>query len=155
MIDQEKLPGGIQSHFWVKIDAELSNPSRSPDKPLYFSPLLSEYSVTTPKVTHGGWLADEMGLGKTICTLGLIRSMPAPELVPDNYSMWGEVPLGSKALVKSQGTLVICPVSLVAQWYDEAVAKLQMGSKSVYRYYGSSRVRDPEVLAKYDIVITT
>jgi hypothetical protein len=69
---------------------------------------------------------------------------------------------------------VVCNVSLVSQWYDEAMSKLKAmdssGSKrsgggknkkkkeasmSVYRYYGSGRCRDPKILSKHDIVVTT
>jgi hypothetical protein len=43
---------------------------------------------------------------------------------------------------------VVCNVSLVSQWYDEAVSKLSdMGAKTVYRYYGGSRIKDPAKLA--------
>jgi SNF2 family DNA or RNA helicase len=57
--------------------------------------------------------------------------------------------------IRSGATLVVCNVSLVSQWYDEAISKLSLGGKSVYRYYGSPRVRDAAKLADYDIVVTT
>ena len=51
---------------------------------------------------------------------------------------------------------MVCPVSLVTQWYDEACSKLtEMGKQTVYRYYGSTRKRDALEIAKYDIVVTT
>ena len=110
-------------------------------------------------VSHGGWLADEMGLGKTICTLGLVKANPAPPPTAANAAQWGTLSAGHHALsgrIRSQATLVVCNVSLVSQWYDEAVSKLSgMGKQSVYRYYGGARVRDASQLANYDIVVTT
>ena len=54
------------------------------------------------------------------------------------------------------GTLVVCMVSLVGQWIDEIKNKLTADSAcSVYSYHGSSRKKDPSLLSKYDVVVTT
>lgn len=63
-------------------------------------------------------------------------------------------------LIKSKATLVVAPLSLVSQWGDEAarhVLKLPSGaSLRVVRWYGNSRVRDPEkVVETADLVLTT
>ncbi len=54
----------------------------------------------------------------------------------------------------SRGTLVICNVSLVGQWIDEAKSKLREPGL-VYSYHGGSRKRCPKTLAKNAIVVTT
>lgn len=54
----------------------------------------------------------------------------------------------------SRGTLVVCKVSLVGQWIAEAKSKLK-DPGMVYSYHGSSRKRDPKILAKNAIVVTT
>ena len=50
---------------------------------------------------------------------------------------------------------MICPVSLVGQWLEEAQSKLD-GSLRLYMYHGGSRIRDARRLATdYDLVVTT
>ena len=50
---------------------------------------------------------------------------------------------------------MICPVSLVGQWLEEARSKLD-GSLRLYMYHGGSRIRDARRLATdYDLVVTT
>jgi hypothetical protein len=56
--------------------------------------------------------------------------------------------------IVSQGTLVVCNVSIVGQWVAEAKSKLK-NPGLVYLYYGHSRKRDPVLLAKNSIVVTT
>ena len=52
-------------------------------------------------------------------------------------------------------TLVVCAVSLVGQWLEEAKSKLD-GSLALYMYHGSSRKRDAYYLAtNFDLVVTT
>ena len=59
-------------------------------------------------------------------------------------------------LVKSRATLVVCAVSLVGQWVAEAKAKLANADVlNIHMYHGTNRCRDPEKLAKYDLVVTT
>ncbi|RLM74922.1 putative ATP-dependent helicase C17A2.12-like [Panicum miliaceum] len=54
------------------------------------------------------------------------------------------------------GTLVVCPASVLRQWANELSVKVMEGAKlSVLVYHGGSRTRDPNELAKYDVVITT
>ena len=54
----------------------------------------------------------------------------------------------------SRGTLVVCPVSLVGQWIEEAKSKLA-DPGLVYPYHGGNRTRNASVLAKNAIVVTT
>lgn len=58
-------------------------------------------------------------------------------------------------LLVCRATLVICAVSLVGQWLDEAKSKLD-GSLRLYMYHGSGRNRDAGYLAtNFDLVVTT
>lgn len=56
--------------------------------------------------------------------------------------------------VISRGTLVVCKVSLVGQWIEEARSKLE-DPGLVYPYHGANRKRDPKILSKNAIVVTT
>jgi hypothetical protein len=47
-----------------------------------------------------------------------------------------------------------CTVSLVGQWIDEAKSKLK-DPGLVYSYHGQARKRDPRILARNSIVVTT
>uniref|UniRef100_A0A0D3GWZ4 Uncharacterized protein n=1 Tax=Oryza barthii TaxID=65489 RepID=A0A0D3GWZ4_9ORYZ len=54
------------------------------------------------------------------------------------------------------GTLVVCPASVLKQWANELTDKVGESAKlSVLVYHGGSRTKDPNELAKYDVVITT
>jgi SWI/SNF-related matrix-associated actin-dependent regulator of chromatin subfamily A3 len=58
--------------------------------------------------------------------------------------------------IRSRGTLVVCPVSLVGQWVSEAKSKLTEGSTfKIYEYHGGNRIRSSAKLAEYDLVVTT
>jgi SWI/SNF-related matrix-associated actin-dependent regulator of chromatin subfamily A3 len=48
----------------------------------------------------------------------------------------------------------ICPVSLVGQWIEEARSKLS-DPGLVYPYHGQGRLRNPDILSKNSIVVTT
>ena len=74
---------------------------------------------------RGGVLASEMGLGKTIMGLGLLLSNPAPTTLPKPRA---------RAKVSSRGTLVVCAVSLVGQWVEEAKSKLSNPDIKIYAY---------------------
>ncbi|CAI9787921.1 unnamed protein product [Fraxinus pennsylvanica] len=54
------------------------------------------------------------------------------------------------------GTLIVCPTSVLRQWYDELRNKVtREADLSVLVYHGSNRTKDPVELAKYDVVLTT
>ena len=119
-----------------------------------------------------------LGLGKTVISLAVILKNPAPASPVSGSSIsclteranngaagssvhWdkdlyqqtssGNTKRGS---ILSRGTLVVCPVSLVGQWVEEAKSKLD-NPGLVYPYHGQSRKRDADILAKKDIVVTT
>lgn len=54
------------------------------------------------------------------------------------------------------GTLVVCPASVLKQWANELTDKVSENNKlSVLVYHGGARTKDPNELAKYDVVVTT
>lgn len=120
---------------------------------------------------------------QTIISLALILSNPAPTLpvsgsiVPDKFDEHDGEGLGwdpdlertldtlkvveednagavKRGTILSRGTLVICHVSLVGQWCEEAKSKLQ-NPGLVYPYHGAGRKRNPKLLAENSIVVTT
>eukprot|EP00953_Heterococcus_sp_UTEX-ZZ885_P012986 7425-Heterococcus_DN1.PRE.2 len=105
-----------------------------------------------------------MGLGKTASTLAL--HLLNPPQTDGDEAEWGAkdldfVGVGESPVRKAQygahrskGTLVICAVSLVGQWVDEA-KRLCDNQLTIHPYHGSNRIRDPAKLAQYDIVVTT
>ncbi|KAG1122047.1 hypothetical protein G6F42_011846 [Rhizopus arrhizus] len=102
----------------------------------YFSPYSGELSLEFPesnKQERGGILADEMGLGKTIEMLSLIHSN---RYTPDKSQK--STVFGKKAQ-SSPTTLVVCPVSLLAQWRDEIIRGSKPNTMTVDIFYGDVR----------------
>ncbi|KAJ6802551.1 helicase-like transcription factor CHR28 isoform X1 [Iris pallida] len=54
------------------------------------------------------------------------------------------------------GTLVVCPTSVLRQWAEELQNKVTSKANLSYLvYHGGNRTKDPNELAKYDVVLTT
>ena len=93
----------------------------------------------------GGILADEMGLGKTIEMLSLIHTHRPdyPALSADGVSSVNNLPRlpanPTKVEPAPQTTLVVGPMSLLAQWESEAVKASVPGSLKTMVYYGSDK----------------
>ncbi|KAL2484039.1 SNF2 domain-containing protein/helicase domain-containing protein/zinc finger protein-related [Forsythia ovata] len=133
----------------------------------------------------GGILADDQGLGKTISIIALILKERSPtskaskaneeqcktetlNLDEEDWSQGAKscqverCPIdGGKTHMQAKGrppagTLVVCPTSVLRQWYDELHNKVtREADLSVLVYHGSNRTKDPLELAKYDVVLTT
>jgi hypothetical protein len=172
-LEREKQIGGVQSFIWPKL------PSRGEgQEDLYYNPILKQFRKDKPALVRGGFIAEQMGLGKTVISLALILKNPAPDFPlsgdtisamkkkdPPNVTSkdcgW-EKDLYEKTSKKNKktgsvickGTLVICPVSLVGQWIDEARSKLKEPGL-IYPYHGPDRKRNPYKLAANSIVVTT
>lgn len=81
----------------------------------------------------GGLLADDMGLGKTIQVLALAASLAVQdELRP---------------------SIIVVPRSLVDNWQEEIFRAAP--SIRTYQHVGGGRLRDPEHIARFDLVLTT
>ncbi|XP_074643058.1 transcription termination factor 2-like [Tubulanus polymorphus] len=108
----------------------------------------------------GGILADDMGLGKTLTMISLI--MNQKERNPDKdaaSSEWlskeQELKKVNKSLVASRATLVVAPASLIHQWNKEIENRCDEGKLKVLVYHGPKRDKDPRMIAKHDVVLTT
>ncbi|KAF2074869.1 hypothetical protein CYY_003824 [Polysphondylium violaceum] len=110
----------------------------------------------------GGLLCDDMGMGKTIEILSLIcANRPSTTTTTTTTSttpQQSQTPvLGSTQplnLIQSNATLIVCPVSVLQQWYSEITNNTEP-TLSVYIYHGQNRNRDPNFLSSFDVVLTT
>lgn len=57
---------------------------------------------------------------------------------------------------RSSATLIICPLSVLSNWIDQFGQHIKSEVHlNFYVYYGPDRIRDPNLLSKQDIVLTT
>ncbi|KAM0722733.1 hypothetical protein Q7P37_002174 [Cladosporium fusiforme] len=116
----------------------------------YVNPYSGELSLDFPvqeQTCLGGILADEMGLGKTIEMLSLVHSHTSHEqqaaIGGTNEDAVANLPrLGrnsSGVEYAPATTLVVAPMSLLAQWASEAEKASKEGSLKVHIYYGSEK----------------
>jgi len=94
----------------------------------------------------GGLLADEMGLGKTIEMMSLIHSHIDQSLIdarnrPDIESAALQPPSNVIQWAPAT-TLVVAPMSLLAQWCSEAEKASEAGSVNAMIYYGNDRTQN-------------
>ncbi|KAG0199736.1 DNA helicase rad5 [Mortierella sp. GBA30] len=122
-------------------------PKSDEPRQYYLNPYSSEMSLefpTSDQVCRGGILADEMGLGKTIEILSLVHANKMDRSTidtPEEAFARLSTSTSTKQKRTSPTTLVICPMSLLSQWRDEALNSSN-GSLRVEVYYGTSRDRD-------------
>ncbi|XP_033220941.1 uncharacterized protein LOC117175343 [Belonocnema kinseyi] len=129
----------------------------------------------------GGLLADDMGLGKTLTMISLIlQTMPPREIfgkieyqnevkndstsdyIESDEELESETPKKlakedkhSPEITYNGGTLVVCPLSLLQQWKTEIATRVERGLITVKIHHGPDRVKDPQELVKFDVIITT
>jgi SNF2 family DNA or RNA helicase len=104
----------------------------------------------------GGVLADSMGLGKTIQLLGLMAHEREDGVEAGLRNGRADVSGVVGAAVQYDPSLLICPMSLVGNWEQEA-ARFTPDLK-VHVHHGSDRLSGDELteaLAGADLVITT
>ncbi|KAF2024792.1 hypothetical protein EK21DRAFT_104416 [Setomelanomma holmii] len=112
----------------------------------YVNPYSGELSLEFPRQEQnclGGILADEMGLGKTIEMLSLIHTHRT-ELPEDEASttMKALPPLQKNSAAVEPApytTLVVAPMSLLAQWHSEAEKASKEGTLKAMVYYGADK----------------
>ncbi|ORX36723.1 SNF2 family N-terminal domain-domain-containing protein [Kockovaella imperatae] len=156
-----------------------------PGRKFYWNPYSGELSLTFPtSKTHskGGILADAMGMGKTCMMASLMHSnrvgdVPAesPAADPDGEpdakrpkfkqvtlsNQWRAVATAPKTpSVAPRATLVVCPVSLAAQWHEELGKMGEKGSMTSMMWYGNERQDIDRILGqegkkRVDVVITS
>ncbi|KAL7678617.1 putative helicase, Zinc finger, RING-type, Zinc finger, RING/FYVE/PHD-type [Plasmopara halstedii] len=122
----------------------------------HFEKIASLSRLEPPAPCLGGILADDMGMGKTMTMLSLVafqKHVGEEKVVVENDGSHG---VGNW---KARGrTLVICPLSLLHQWKNEAQERFQSNTLSVYVYYGDYRdtsAANANSLTKSDLVLTT
>ena len=116
----------------------------------YVNPYSGELSLDFPAQEQnclGGILADEMGLGKTIEMLSLIHShrseiaMQASKASPTSMSSLPRLPKSSSSVEPAPcTTLVVAPMSLLAQWESEAAKASKPGTMKTLVYYGGDKI---------------
>ena len=101
----------------------------------------------------GGILADEMGLGKTIEMFSLIHShqsevaIAANSKTIDSVNSLPRLPQTSSAVEPAPcTTLVVAPMSLLAQWESEAAKASKPGSMKTLVYYGNEKTANLQTL---------
>ncbi|KAL9062927.1 MAG: hypothetical protein Q9157_008530, partial [Trypethelium eluteriae] len=111
-----------------------------------------EWSRRPPSV-QGGILADMMGLGKTLSILSLIVDSL------DAAREWGRTPPvkthEESVQCNAQTTLLVVPVSTVANWEEQIKMHVKPNTLKYYIYHGQNRTRNLQHLSAYDVVITT
>lgn len=136
-----------EEYQWPTQDAENQPlPAIEDQTMFYVNPYSGELSLEFPRQEQnclGGILADEMGLGKTIEMLSLIHTHRM-EVPADEASLHLKaLPRLQKnsAVVESAPytTLVVAPMSLLAQWQSEAEKASKDGTLKVMVYYGSEK----------------
>lgn len=149
-----------EEYAWPIKDADDKDLPRVADQPcFYMNPYSGDLSLDFPvQEQHclGGILADEMGLGKTIQMLSLIhshRSETAVEARNSHRNGAGSVnnlprlPSSTAGVVSAPcTTLVVAPMSLLAQWQSEAENASKEGTLKSMVYYGSDKVADLRTL---------
>ncbi|KAI9816170.1 MAG: hypothetical protein M1827_001771 [Pycnora praestabilis] len=123
---------------------------------MYFNVITGKEERSKPPEVLGGILADMMGLGKTLSILSLVVStLDQSEAWAEGKSPPPQSPEEVPLLRNSKTTLLVSPLSTIANWEEQIKAHVKEDSLSYYIYHGTNRRNDANELAKYDIVITT
>ncbi|KAJ4984858.1 DNA repair protein RAD5 [Stagonosporopsis vannaccii] len=136
-----------EEYRWPEKDADNQDlPAIEDQSMFYVNPYSGELSLEFPRQEQnclGGILADEMGLGKTIEMMSLIHTHRNH---PDQYEQ-AMVPKTLPRLQKASATaepapyttLVVAPMSLLAQWHSEAAKASKEGTLKAMIYYGADK----------------
>ncbi|CAN9222768.1 unnamed protein product [Alternaria alternata] len=135
-----------EEYQWPVQDADNQPVAVIEDQTMFYvNPYSGELSLEFPKQEQnclGGILADEMGLGKTIEMLSLIHTHRT-EVDDDTLATPKRLPRLQKASADVEPapytTLVIAPMSLLAQWNSEAEKASKDGTLKAMVYYGSEK----------------
>lgn len=140
-----------EEYAWPTKDVEEKDlPSVQGQDCFYVNPYSGELSLEFPVQEQnclGGILADEMGLGKTIELLSLVHTNTSPEQQAaandggaETVNSLLRLPSKSSEIERAPATtLVVAPMSLLAQWASEAEKASRPGTLKVLLYYGSER----------------
>ncbi|KAH7026886.1 SNF2 family N-terminal domain-containing protein [Macrophomina phaseolina] len=120
----------------------------------FYNIITGQESRRKPASSRGGILADMMGLGKTLSILSLIAST-LREASDWSNMVPPQTPGAPLIKCNSKATLLICPVSTVANWQEQFKLHIKDKAMSYYIYHGQSRTDDVKDLSSYDLVIST
>ena len=147
MTDKERLKNASEDDsFWQQKQRQ--------NGIVYYQHVLTgiEWGQRPPSV-QGGILADMMGLGKTLSILSLIVDSL------DDARFWGQTPPqdphAEGVQCNAQTTLLIVPVSTVANWEEQIKMHVKPNTLKYYIYHGQNRSRNLQHLSSYDVVLTT
>lgn len=148
-----------EEYSWPVKDADDKDLPRVAARPnFYMNPYSGDLSLDFPvQEQHclGGILADEMGLGKTIQMLGLVHTHRSEVAEQAKLSANGvgsvnnlpRLPSSASGVVSAPcTTLVVAPMSLLAQWQSEAENASKEGTLKSMVYYGSDKVANLRTL---------
>ncbi|KAF2437529.1 hypothetical protein P171DRAFT_526764 [Karstenula rhodostoma CBS 690.94] len=135
-----------EEYAWPTQDADNQAVLAIEDQSMFYvNPYSGQLSLEFPKQEQnclGGVLADEMGLGKTIEMLSLIHTNrnEVTKSDPSIPKSLHRLPKNSAAAEPAPyTTLVIAPMSLLAQWQSEAEKASKDGTLKVMLYYGTEK----------------
>ncbi|KAI4736750.1 hypothetical protein E4T50_12745 [Aureobasidium sp. EXF-12298] len=103
----------------------------------------------------GGLLADQMDLGKTLSILSLICSTLKEARAFGAGDLDDSDQVNEDVVRRSGGTLLLCPKSVISNWQEQIGQHLDKAKVRYYMYHGSKREQDLDILAQYDIVVTS
>ena len=130
--------------------------TRSNGQQVYVNVITGKEERSRPPEVLGGILADMMGLGKTLSILSLVVGSLeeaqewAKQKPPQSQNNPEHTPIRN-----AKTTLLVSPLSTVANWEEQISTHIKPGTLSYYVYHGHNRCQDIHELAKFHMVITT
>ncbi|KAF2809134.1 DNA repair protein, RAD5 [Mytilinidion resinicola] len=138
-----------EEYSWPTKDVDDKDlPEVTDQASFYVNPYSGELSLDFPVQEQnclGGILADEMGLGKTIEMLSLIHTHRSDAAIAASSGVASvnnlpRLPKSSTSVERAPcTTLVVAPMSLLAQWQSEAEKASLPGTLKVMVYYGAEK----------------
>ena len=106
-----------------------------------------------PPTMRGGILADTMGLGKTLSMLSLAvdSSVEAKKF----SACKPPLAMDSRLRTNSRATLLICPLTVVANWEIQIKEHIRPNAFNFHVFHGANRLQDFQELSDHDMVITS
>jgi len=136
-------------------DTTLWKPTYRKDGSKIYYNVISGDEVSKVEDCFGVVFADMMGLGKTLSTLSRIVATVSEARAFGEQNLPKDL-LDSDVVERNAcGTLIICPKSVLSNWDEQIRTHIKRNKLKVYSYHGPNREQDIDVLAGYDIVITS